>query len=112
MGPLQGGLAIAGVSMLLVATSVASAQDGDALVAQGKRLFEERGCYGCHAIAGKGATAAPDLTDLGRRYSLAYLTYWLRETPPRGSVEHMPKIALTEPEVQALAAYLSSLRVF
>lgn len=112
MRSLLAGLATASVSILLVAISAASAQEADALVAQGKRLFEQRGCYGCHAIAGTGATTAPDLTDLGRRYSLAYLTYWLRETPPRGSVEHMPKIALTEPELQALAAYLSSLRVF
>jgi mono/diheme cytochrome c family protein len=98
--------------MLLLVTSAASAQDGDALVARGQRLFEERGCYGCHAIAGTGGKTAPDLSNVGHRYSRGYLTYWLRETPPRGRIEHMPRIQLTESELQALAAYLSSLRGF
>lgn len=100
------------VSALLLAASPASAQDGDPLVARGQRLFEAQGCYGCHAIGHVGATTAPSLSRVGAKYSRDYLTRWLRDTPPRGSVEHMPKIQLAEPDLQALAAYLSSLREF
>ena len=75
------------VGALLLAASPALAQDG-------------------------GATTAPNLSRVGAKYSLNYLTYWLRNTPPRGSREHMPKIQLAEPDVKALAAYLSSLRGF
>lgn len=110
MEPLRRGLETIGVSLLLLVASTASAQDGDALVAQGQRLFETHGCYGCHAIAGTGGKTAPDLSNVGHRYSLDYLTYWLRETPPRGRTEHMPPIPATESELQALAAYLHSLR--
>ena len=100
------------VSALLLAAAPASAQDADSPVARGRRLFETGGCYGCHAVGRVGATIAPSLSRVGAKYSLDYLTRWLRDTPPRGSVEHMPKIQLTEPELQALAAYLSSLREF
>lgn len=100
------------VGALLLAASPALAQDDDSPVARGRRLFEAQGCYGCHAIAGVGATTAPDLSRVGAKYSPDYLRYWLRNTPPRGSNEHMPKIQLAEPEIEALAAYLSSLRAF
>jgi hypothetical protein len=42
---------------------------------------------------------------------MASLGTVLRDTPPRGAAEHMPKIQLAEPEL-ALTAYLSSLREF
>jgi mono/diheme cytochrome c family protein len=98
-------------SALLLAVSSAFAQDDPALVAQGLRLFENRGCYDCHAVGGTGGKSAPDLSNIGRRHSLSYLTYWLREDPYRGAT-HMPKIELTEAELSALAAYLASLHGF
>jgi cytochrome c oxidase subunit II len=100
------------VSALLLAAAPAAAQDGDSPVARGRRLFETHGCYGCHAIGHVGATTAPSLSRVGAKYSRDYLTRWLRDTPPRGAVEHMPKIQLAEPDLEALAAYLSSLREF
>jgi cytochrome c oxidase subunit 2 len=100
------------VSALLLVAGPAPAQDGDSPVARGRRLFEARGCYGCHAIGGVGATTAPSLSRVGAKYSREYLTRWLRDTPARGAVEHMPNFHLAEPDLQALAAYLSSLREF
>jgi mono/diheme cytochrome c family protein len=100
------------VGVLLLGASPALAQDDGSRVARGRRLFEAQGCYRCHAVGDVGATTAPNLSRVGAKYSLDYLTYWLRNTPPRGSKEHMPKIQLAEPEVEALAAYLSSLRGF
>ena len=112
MGSLGNVWRAVSVSVLLLAASPALAQDDGALVARGQSLFQAQGCHGCHAIAGVGATTAPNLSRVGAKYSLNYLTYWLRNTPPRGSREHMPKIRLAEPEIKALAAYLSSLRGF
>jgi cytochrome c oxidase subunit 2 len=101
------------VSAVLLAATPVSAQDDDPPVVRGRRLFETRGCYGCHAIGRVGATTGPSLSRVGAKYSRDYLTRWLRDVPPRGSVEHMPKIQLAEPaELEALAAYLSSLRDF
>jgi mono/diheme cytochrome c family protein len=111
MGSLRRVLQMAALSALLLAGSSALAQDDPVLVAQGRRLFEERGCYACHAVAGTGGKTAPDLSNIGHRYSQSYLTYWLRDNPHRGA-PHMPKPPLTEAELSALTAYLVSLRGF
>ena len=34
-------------------------------VERGRRLFETKGCIGCHALYGKGGTAGPDLSRVG-----------------------------------------------
>jgi cytochrome c oxidase subunit 2 len=86
------------------------AQEGTALTAQGKRLFVEQGCYGCHTLGKAGTPIALDLSRIGKKYSESDLTKWLRNPSAQKPGAHMPKIQLTEPEVQALAAYLASLR--
>ncbi len=35
---------------------------------QGKKLFGELGCIGCHSLNGEGGKAAPDLTEVGAKY--------------------------------------------
>lgn len=76
----------------------------------GKKLFVEQGCYGCHTVAGMGTPIAPDLSRIGGKYPESYLQRWLRDPSFQKPTAHMPKIALTEAEVQALAAYLASLQ--
>ncbi len=95
---------------LLLVASAARAQEGGGLLAQGKRIFQEQGCYGCHTVEKTGTPIAPDLSHVGRKYKEADITRWLRDPSVQRPSAHMPKIELTEPEVQALAAYLSSLR--
>jgi len=112
MSSLGIGLRAVGVGVVLLIAGPAVAEDDAALVAQGRRIFEARGCYGCHTVGDVGGKAAPNLTRVGAKYSREYLTTWLRDTPPRAWKEHMPKIKASEPEIQALAAYLSSLREF
>jgi cytochrome c553 len=95
--------------MLFVGAS-AFAQDQTALIEQGKRLFVEPGCYGCHAVGKMGTPIGPDLSHVGTQYELSYLTGWLRDPASQKRTAHMPKIELTEQEIQALASYLSLLR--
>jgi cytochrome c oxidase cbb3-type subunit III len=47
--------------------------------ARGARLFREKGCTGCHMVAGKGEGFGPELSDIGARRSAA----WLRQTVRR-----------------------------
>jgi putative heme-binding domain-containing protein len=44
---------------------------GDA--GRGARVFETRGCAGCHMVAGKGSGFGPELTQIGARRNAAYL---------------------------------------
>jgi len=45
---------------------------GDA--AAGRLVYEKRGCVGCHRISRDGGSLGPDLSDVGRRRGLKFLT--------------------------------------
>jgi mono/diheme cytochrome c family protein len=97
------------ITVMLLA-SCAQAQDGRALVGQGRMVFRDQGCYGCHTAEGMGTPIGPDLSRIGAKHNETYLTRWLRDPSMQRPSAHMPKLQLTETEVQALAAYLGSLR--
>ena len=84
--------------------------DRDAAVARGREVFRDQGCYGCHTVGVTGTPIATDLTRIGARHDEAYFVQWLRDPSQQKPRQHMPKIALSDSEVQALAAYLGSLR--
>ena len=53
--------------------SVTEPLQGDAL--RGASLFQEKGCYACHQIAGAGGRRGPDLTYVGSRLTREQLTW-------------------------------------
>jgi mono/diheme cytochrome c family protein len=77
---------------------------------EGRRLFFVQGCYGCHRIGVAGTPIAHDLSHIGRRYTAGELARWLRDPASQKPTAHMPRLALSEAEITALAAYLSSLQ--
>jgi mono/diheme cytochrome c family protein len=77
---------------------------------QGRRLYTEHGCYGCHTTGAAGTPIAPDLSRAGLRYSEGELVRLLRDPAVHKPGAHMPKLVLTEAETRALAAYLATLR--
>jgi cytochrome c oxidase subunit 2 len=87
-----------------------SAQSRDALVAQGRQIFADQGCLGCHTIGAVGTPIGPDLRRAASRYPEATLARWLRDPAAQEPTRHMPDLRLTEVEASALAAYLASLR--
>jgi mono/diheme cytochrome c family protein len=95
---------------VVLAASCAQAQDGRALIGQGRMVFRDQGCYGCHTAEGMGTPIGPDLSRIGAKRNETDLTRWLRDPSMQRPSAHMPKLELTEAEVQALAAYLGSLR--
>lgn len=102
-----------GSLLILLAVILAApdlgAQENNTL-AKGEQLFTQQGCYGCHMIEKYGTPIATDLSHVGAKYDRTYLARWLKDLPKaQKPTAHMPKIALTDAEVQALAAYLASL---
>jgi cytochrome c553 len=95
---------------VVLAASCVQAQDGSALVARGQIAFRDQGCYGCHTVGVTGTPIAPDLSRIGAKRDQAYLARWLRDPSAQRPTAHMPKLQLSESEVEALAAYLGSLR--
>ncbi|MEO7110818.1 MAG: cytochrome c oxidase subunit II [Polyangiaceae bacterium] len=99
----------------------ASALSSDEAAARGAKVFQEKTCINCHAVAGSAhdARVAPSLTHLAERKTLgagvigntpADLAHWLRD--PQGVKQgcHMPNLNLTDPEVNDLVTYLETLK--
>ncbi len=104
--------AVATMAMVLGLAGIAAAQDK---VAQGKALVDANKCSICHSIAGKGNPKG-SLDGVGSKLSAAEIKEWL--TDPAGMTAKskaerkppMKKYTLKPEEVDALAAYLSSLK--
>lgn len=83
----------------------------DPSVAQGKALYAELGCAGCHRIHGEGGAVGPDLSFVGdtrpeRDWHLLHFRDPQSVSP--GSI--MPKFPLTDEQLNALTEYMLSLR--
>ncbi len=70
----------------------------------------DNGCYGCHTVGKLGTPIGPDLSHVGTKYPRDYLERWLRDPGRQRPSAHMPTLELSEEQVRAIAAYLSSLR--
>ncbi len=93
----------------------------DALSRAGRDVFMQARCAGCHTVRGSdaGGQAAPDLTHIATRSTLGagtltntpeHLATWIRD--PQGSKPgtQMPPNPLPADDIQALVAYLETLR--
>jgi cytochrome c oxidase subunit 2 len=80
-----------------------------------------KACVGCHTINGTPAQGkvGPNLTHVGSRTTIAAgllentpenLARWLDNPPAIKPGSLMPRLGLTPQEIQALVAYLSSLK--
>ncbi len=99
---------------------VPSAPDGGA-AAQGELVFMREPCAGCHTIRGTQAsgTVGPDLTDIGARRTIAAgtlanttgnLAGWIANAQSIKPGALMPPMSLSAADLQAVVAYLQSLK--
>lgn len=103
-----------------VKASGAALDDPDSLVAQGEMVFRTKGCLGCHTIAGVSeiGTVGPELTHIGSSeliassipYSPENLRDWLINPHELKPGTEMPNMNLSEPELDAIVAFLDSLK--
>jgi len=88
---------------------------------RGERVFLEARCAGCHTVAGSlaGGQSGPDLTHLATRQTLGagtlpntpeHLASWIRDPQRVKPGSQMPPNELAPDDLQALVAYLETLR--
>ena len=93
----------------------------DETVSTGRRIFQRTSCVNCHTVAGTAANGrfGPDLTHVMSRDTIASgvapntrenLRRWIRNPEDIKPGSRMPAMNLTEPELDAVTAYLVSLR--
>jgi nitric oxide reductase subunit C len=80
------------------------------VVAQGKLLWEENDCIGCHTLLGEGAYFAPELGNVYTRYgnSLEAIKGFIMSRPKDGipGRRSMPQFNFSDAELDALAEFL------
>jgi mono/diheme cytochrome c family protein len=112
------GLGVAAVVTLsLLATSLAAAKPapkkpgGNASqIAAGKKLYDNLGCGNCHIIGGQGGAAGPKLDGTGKRRDMKFLVQKLKNPKFNMPQSIMPPMDKPDKDVQAVAAYLMSLK--
>jgi cytochrome c oxidase subunit 2 len=88
---------------------------------RGRRVFMTTRCAGCHTVAGTDARGqiAPDLTHIATRSTIGagtlpntpeHLREWIRDPQASKPGSQMPPTPLSADDLQALTAYLGSLR--
>ncbi len=93
----------------------------EALAQQGQQILSAGACIGCHTISGTAANGktGPNLTHAGSRAWIAggmlnntegNLRRWLANPPAVKPGSIMPNLNLTKTEIDALTAYLQSLK--
>lgn len=91
------------------------------LAARGAEVFMERACFACHSIAGTDAkgVVGPNLTLFGTRTSVGAgmldntpenLAEWIRNPQAVKPGNQMPVLGVPEEDIQAVVAYLHSLK--
>jgi cytochrome c oxidase subunit 2 len=90
-------------------------------VTEGQRVFQSTACINCHAVAGTVATGqfGPDLTHLMSRDTIGSgivpntagnLRAWIQNPESLKPGSRMPSMQLTDSELDAVTAYLVTLR--
>jgi mono/diheme cytochrome c family protein len=80
-------------------------------LARGDDLFERTGCVGCHLVKGLSrGTLGPELTDVGNRFRIDYLTESVEDPAANSALTQMPKFNLPEQDVVDIVTFLKSLR--
>ena len=75
----------------------------------GRRLFEEKGCIGCHSVAGKGGAVGPALDEVAKRHNPEWISAHFRNPSAVSPGTVMPQFNFNEQEIRALTEFLLSL---
>jgi len=100
--------------ILLALASLALQAPDPAKVTEGRQLFEKNKCLLCHKLEGKGGSLSVALDGVADRRDAEALGRILRdpETELKDSTAKvkMPRFPLTDQEIEALVAYLRTLK--
>lgn len=67
-------------------------------------------CTACHSVQGNGGSVGPALDGVGDRRDSEYLKKWLQDPTQIKADSKMPKLPLSEQEIDELVQFLSQLR--
>lgn len=90
--------------------SAANAALADPVRARGQAIYEEQSCDACHGADGLGTPGAPSLMGIATKYPGGELAALLKAPTSRMAEGGMTPLDLSDADVAALVAYVTSLR--
>jgi ubiquinol-cytochrome c reductase cytochrome b subunit len=90
--------------------AAANVQLADPVAAKGKAIFEDHSCNACHGDGGIGTAAGPRLVGESARHSPDQLKELFAHPTAKMTAGGMPPIDLNPDELNALIAYVESLK--
>lgn len=78
--------------------------------AQGRRLFQVKGCIGCHSVGGQGGKVGPALDNVGSRRTAAWIVQHFLDPQSVTPGTVMPRFGFTQAEARALTDFLLNKR--
>ena len=103
-------LTAASILTLCVALNAGTASAG---AKEGEQVFEENKCIACHTLNGKSGKLAKKggpLDGVGKKRDAAWLKKYLQDPASALPNAQMEKVDLTPQDIDALAAYLVTLK--
>jgi mono/diheme cytochrome c family protein len=91
-------------------TGLVFAQTDPSLIAKGEKIYAEKKCAMCHMIKGKGGKSGGDLTDVGVKRDMGWLKQFTKDPKSVMPKAKMPSFRGSEEELDAVAAYMASLK--
>lgn len=92
-------------------SAVLFAASGDsAQLAKGEKVYTEKKCAMCHTINGNGGKSGGDLTKVGAARDAEWLKRFTKEPKSVMPNAKMPAFKGTEEELDAVVAYMASLK--
>ncbi len=80
------------------------------VIARGKTLTDEKACLGCHVIGKTGGPVGPSLTGVLNRRDTDYVRRKVADPTFDNETSMMPNFGLTSDQIEAIVAFLASLK--
>ena len=93
-------------TLMPMAVPAANASQGVARTDDRPKIFNQL-CVACHSLGGQGGNVGPKLDEVGDRRDAEYIKKWLRDPFAVKADSKMPKLPISEAQVQELSAFLS-----
>jgi nitric oxide reductase subunit C len=75
-------------------------------IAEGKKIWENNQCIGCHTLLGEGAYFAPELGNVYKRRGPDFIKAWIKSQPTgTPGRRQMPQFNLTDKQLDELVAF-------
>lgn len=96
-------------TLMPVAVPAANAADGVARTDDRPKVFNQL-CIACHSLGGQGGKVGPALDQVGERYDAEYIKRWLHDPSAVKPGAKMPKLPISDAQIQELSAFLAHQR--